>query len=100
MKIEYSVELLEIICSYCLLIFLARQWETPLHLAAVNGSEDVVRLLIEKGAKVTLKNKQKQSPAAAASTPEVKAIIQQAEFATKIDADVASDDDDEEEGDD
>ena len=69
-----------------------------MHLAASKGSEEIVRLLIEKGAKVSLKNKQKQTPANVASSPEVKKIIQMAEFATKIDADVASDDDDDEDG--
>lgn len=56
-----------------------------------------MRLLIEKGAKAAIKNKQKQTPAQVAASPEIKQLIQMAEFAKKVDADVASDDDDDEE---
>ena len=68
-----------------------------MHKAAQADSEEIVRLLIEKGANATLKNKQKQTPAQVAASPEIKQVIQMAEFAKKVDADVASDDDEEDE---
>jgi len=73
-----------------------RQWNTALHLAASRDDESSVKLLIEKGAKFTLKNKQKQLPINVTSSAEVKKLLQMAEFATKLDDDVASDDDGEE----
>jgi len=50
----------------------SRQWDTALHIASSKEHEDIVRLLIEKGAKISLKNKLKQTPHSATNSQEIK----------------------------
>jgi len=50
-------------------------FNTALHLAALEGREDVVRLLVERGADKTAKNADGQTPKDVATDPAVKALL-------------------------
>eukprot|EP01027_Heterolobosea_sp_BB2_P016862 GEZU01023939.1.p1 GENE.GEZU01023939.1~~GEZU01023939.1.p1 ORF type:complete len:198 (+),score=90.44 GEZU01023939.1:155-748(+) len=78
---------------------------TPLHLAAAaannNNSVELVRLLLEKGAKPDIQNKLRQTALDVAASTEIKDLIRSAMWAKKIaDDDCVEEEEEEEDADD
>lgn len=49
--------------------------DTPLHDAAINGHQKLVKLLVERGADIQAKNSKGKTPLDVAATPSVAALI-------------------------